>query len=92
LALANLRELPPEQHMEVAMACDAMAVHSDVTVGPDRTMNGLNVPMHFDPAVAAQLIEDPDAYARIVGGLDGASIPVNYLHLITLISVVPGVS
>jgi hypothetical protein len=47
--------------------------------------------MHIDPALAAQLKADPDAYARFVGGLEGASIPVNYLHLITLISAAPGV-
>jgi hypothetical protein len=68
-----------------------MAVNADVTVGPDGTVNGLNVPMHIDSALAAQLVADPDAYAGFVGSLDGASIPVNYLHLMTLISVVPGV-
>jgi hypothetical protein len=47
--------------------------------------------MHIDPALAAHLVADADAYARFVGGLDGASIPVHYLHVITLISVVPGV-
>jgi hypothetical protein len=87
LALANLRELPQEPRMDVAEACVRMAVHA----GPDGTVNGLNVPLHIDPALAAQLVADPDAYARCVGGLDGASIPVDYLHLITLISVVPGV-
>jgi hypothetical protein len=53
LALANLRELPHEQRMEVAVACDAMAFNADVTVGPDGTVNGLSVPMHIDPALAA---------------------------------------
>jgi hypothetical protein len=72
LVLANLRELPHEQRMGVAVACDSMAVHA----GPDGTVNGLNVPMHIDPALAAQLVAGPVAYARFVGGLDGASIPV----------------
>jgi hypothetical protein len=49
------------------------------------------MPMHIDPALAAQLIMDPDAYARLVGGLDGASFTVNYLHVMSRISVVPGV-
>jgi hypothetical protein len=87
LVLANLRELPHGQRIDVAVACDAMAVHA----WPDGTVNGLNVPMHVDPALAAQRVADPDACARLVGGVDGASIPVNYLHLTTLISVVPGV-
>jgi hypothetical protein len=79
LALANLRELPHEQRMEVAVACDAMAVNADITVGHDGTVNGLSVPMHIDPALTAHLIADADAYARFVGGLDGASIPVHYV-------------
>jgi hypothetical protein len=91
LALANLRGLQHKQRMEVAVACDAMAVNADVTVGPDGTVNVLNVPMHIDPALAAQLVVDPDAYARFVGGLAGASFTVNYLHVMCLISAVPGV-
>jgi hypothetical protein len=91
LALATLRELPRGQRMEVAVACDAMAVHADVTIGPDGTVNGLNVPMHISPAFAAHLMADPEACARFVGGLDRASIPVNYLHLVTVISVVSSV-
>jgi hypothetical protein len=38
LALANLRGLQHKQRMEVAVACDAMAVNADVTVGPDGTV------------------------------------------------------
>jgi hypothetical protein len=87
LVLANLRELPHEQRMEVAVACGPLAVHA----GQDGKVNGLNVPMHIDPALAAHLIADPEACARFVGGLDGATIPVNCLHLITVISVVRGV-
>jgi hypothetical protein len=73
------------------VACDAMAVNADVTVGPDGTVNGLNAPIHIDSALAAQLIAAPDAYARCVGGFDGESLTVNYLHVFALISVEPGV-
>jgi hypothetical protein len=91
LALANLRGLQHKQRMEVAVACNAIAGNADVTVGPGGTVNGLHVPMHTDPALAAQVIVDPDACARSVGGLAGASFTVNYLRVISLISVVPGV-
>jgi hypothetical protein len=91
LGLAKQGALSHGHRMDVAVACDARAVNADVTVGPDGTVNGLNVSMHIDPALAAHPIAHPGAYARFVGSLDGASFTVNYLRVITLISVIPSV-
>jgi hypothetical protein len=50
LGLATLGDLRHRQRTAGAGACDAMAVTADLTVGPDGTVSGLNVPTHIDPA------------------------------------------
>jgi hypothetical protein len=91
LGLAKLRDLPHGQRMEVAVACDAMAVGAGVIVGPDGTVSRLNVPMQVDPSLAAEPMSDPHAYARFVGGSDAASFIIVCLDVCSLNSDVPAV-
>ena len=55
------------------------------------TARGLEVPMQLPREYAARLLQDPVAYAGFVAGEDEFQLVVHHLHVVPLISIVPGV-
>jgi hypothetical protein len=78
--------------MKGSVACDAIAASSGVSVAEDGTVTGLTVPLKLSADEAWPLLDRRgDAFLRFVGEKAAEDLVASYMHVISLISVVPSV-
>ena len=88
-----LRDTGHPEWMKGTVACDAVAATGSVSVGQDGTVTGLKEPMVLSPEERAPLLDARgEAFVRFVAKMHKEGRVALYMHVISFISVVPGVS